>query len=61
MKLQAAYETEVYIGDTGYIVIKQKGPVTEEDSIVFFSVDQAKKLLLALPSLIEEAEAQDVE
>jgi len=54
MKLQATYETEIYIGDTGYIVIKQAGPVTEEESIVFLSADQASLVADEMQKLVNE-------
>lgn len=54
MKLQATYETEIYIGDTGYIVIKQAGPVTEEESFVFLSADQAALVAGEMQKLVNE-------
>lgn len=54
MKLQATYETEIYLGDTDYIVIKQAGPVTEEESIVFLSADQAALIAVEMQKLVNE-------
>ena len=60
MKFQKAYATEIFVSDESYIILRQDDYL-EGDAVVALTADQGKKLLLALPSLIDEAESENVE
>ncbi|MCS6490766.1 hypothetical protein NX872_21150 [Burkholderia thailandensis] len=67
MKLKATYETEVYISNGGYLAIKQKDHLGNEDPVVILSPDQARAVmnefqrLLDDPSWWNEIENEDEE
>jgi hypothetical protein len=52
MKLQASYETDLYISASNYFAISQKDQFGEE-SIVLFSPGQLESLLFAVQKAIE--------
>ena len=54
IKLQEAYETEVYSNGDGYICLIQLSNQGERDFAIL-TPDQAQRLLEALPKLIETA------
>jgi hypothetical protein len=45
MKLKAVYETEAYISETGYYVIKQTDQFFCEESVIMLSPAQLKELI----------------
>lgn len=55
LHLSQAYETEIYVSDGAYVCIKQSS-YPDPDVIVLLSLEQAKKLLDALPDLIIDQE-----
>ena len=55
MKLPLCYETEIYVGASGYLIFVQlKSNMALQP--VLLSPDQAKKLLEKLPSMIADQE-----
>lgn len=54
-KLRQTYETEIYISEDGYIVIKQPSSLGEEPQMVLFSPEQAKRVAGALTDLAENS------
>lgn len=44
MILKQSHETEVYLSETGYLVIKQSD-WTQEENMIFLSPDQAAQLM----------------
>jgi hypothetical protein len=45
MKLKAVYETEAYISEAGYYVIKQTDQFFCEESVIMLSPSQLKELI----------------
>ena len=45
MKLKAVYETEAYVSEGGYYVIKQTDQLYGEDSVIMLSPSQLKELI----------------
>lgn len=45
MKLKAVYETETYISEGGYYVIKQTDNIYDEESVIKLSPAQLKELI----------------
>lgn len=45
MKLKASYETETYISEGGYYVIKQTDNIHDEESVIKLSPAQLKELI----------------
>ncbi|TBV01226.1 hypothetical protein [Phytopseudomonas dryadis] len=57
MKLQATYETEVYVGAEGHIVVVQPDPLAGygvEDNVVLLSPEQARLVAQELLRLADE-------
>ncbi|MBD1601162.1 hypothetical protein [Pseudomonas typographi] len=62
MKIQATYETEVYVGGEGHIVIKQQDPCAAygvDDQVVLLSSGQAKLIAAELIRLAAELEGDN--
>ena len=55
MILPAEYETQVYWGENGHVVIKQDDPMTEQEITVFLSESQMAKIVAWFNDLTEEA------
>lgn len=45
MKLKSTYETECYISDCGYYVIKQSDPLLAEEMQILLSPQQLKSII----------------
>jgi hypothetical protein len=45
MKLKAVYETEAYVSEGGYYVIKQTDQFYGEESVILLSPSQLKELI----------------
>ncbi|PLC40481.1 hypothetical protein C0Q88_22005 [Ralstonia pickettii] len=56
MKLKATYETEVYISKGGYLCIRQKDQLGNDDPVVMLSPAQAKLVADEMLRLTADAE-----
>jgi hypothetical protein len=54
MKLHPSYETEFYVSDVGYLVIKQDCFFDDQKLQFLLSPEQTKVLFDLLPELMEE-------
>ncbi len=54
MKLKAAYETEVYISNGGYLCLRQSDPAGGDDSVVMLSEEQAKLVAKEIERLLRD-------
>lgn len=53
-------ETYVYVGDTGYIVVKQSG-YPDEDSVILIDPQNAEAIADAIKSYVKDAEKARLE
>ena len=52
MRMRAAYETEFYVSDVGYLVLKQECPECGRESQFLLSPAQTEALLHNLPKML---------
>lgn len=55
MKIAEQYETELFVGTNGHIVIKQSNPVECDYQTVLITAANAERFIEMLKSLVEDA------
>lgn len=53
MKLKETYQTEAYISDGGYYVIRQPDPLGDRDMVVLLSPDQLRAIMPDMKDAID--------
>jgi len=56
MKLQSSYETEIYVSDAGYLVIKQECLECGHDSMFMLTPDQTRIMFSMAGELMRQQE-----
>lgn len=54
MKLKAAFATEVFINEPGYLTIKQDDPMGNDPAIVMLTPEQAELVVREMRRLLED-------
>lgn len=53
-KLKAAFETEIYISDGGYFVLKQDDPLSDESIHVCLTPEQMRVVIREMQEALED-------